>query len=1183
MDHVKRKALTRGLQTHVAAIAEDLQRQVLAPGLIQERARALHAQEKVGEDFAVWTDLLSRRAAVLWVLKTVYVRVLEDRGLVSPKRLGDSASWELFSHLAPNLGHSAYLRWVFKDLALESGGLPELFSPQPAEVAEPSDACSRELIGFWQATEEATDASPWKFDDEDFDGRLMGDLYQDLDPVVKARFALLQTPDFVLDFILDRTLTPAIEEFGIDKVRVLDPACGSGHFLLAALKRVYVGMRHKYPERPAVELVGNCLERIVGIDLNDYACALARARLVMTALRLTGSTDLRDAGQFHPKVFWADGLDQIELDEKGQADLFDVRKPNAVLTRGEVRERLRPELEKRFHVVVGNPPYITEKDPARREYHREKVGKRRRYVSAAGKYSLGAPFTERMFQVAMERGFVGEITANSFMKREFGKALIEKVLPKEDLFLVIDTSGAFIPEHGTPTVLLFGRRCKSDSNTVRVVMGKRGEPGLPHVPSQGKVWQSIVQGWKEAEFESEFVSVGQVPRGTLNVHPWSIGGGGAAELKTYLEESARGELKKIADSVGITSFTLEDAVYTRPSSAWIRAGASADALRTMVHGDELRDWAGIHSQSCIFPYDTSFRPVSENSPAVLLLWRYRTNLANNILFGGLSKVAGGLRWYEFGRLTHEKLKTPFSLTFAEVATHNHFVLDRGGKVFKQTAPVIKLPAGASEAEHLALLGQLNSSVTCFWLKQVCQCKGYSASADGARMTAEPWDDYYQFGGTKVQAFPVAAQHDSQLEIFAAAADRLARQRTDFSVRGVLYTNATTGPSMLRKLLDAWVQQDTEVLLQLVAIQEELDWYVYKLYGLAPDVRIRSPDVLAALSPGQRPFELTLAREDEEHRTALARGEEPDEVPTQWFARHGWEPVTSLDAVPAEHRPYIEERMRLTEGSRSLALIEQPTYKRRWYRPDYPTLIRTALEEFLCDALEDVAKDRKVPFTLKHAVTALQGDPRVSAVAELLAEGSLDLEAILGKFLFREAVPGVKHHVFKSSGLRKRAAWENTWELQHREDQGEKVDPPVPPKYRSDDFLKGEYWGHRGALDVPKERFIAFTEVPRVTNEELRYGWAGWTALERAQHLVALDTEAQDAGIPKDERIGLLYGIWFLLPYVAWESKEAADEFRSIVTAAAGPAGITEEMLERWAETHPPPTATRARRPRGRAA
>ena len=65
-----------------------------------------------------------------------------------------------------------------------------------------------------------------------------------------------------------------------------------------------------------------------------------------------------------------------------------------------------------------------------------------------------------------------------------------------------------------------------------------------------------------------------------------------------------------------------------------------------------------------------------------------------------------------------------------MATHNHFVLDRGGKVFKQTAPVIKLPEGATEDDHLALLGVLNSSTACFWLKQVSHDKGNGGIGGG---------------------------------------------------------------------------------------------------------------------------------------------------------------------------------------------------------------------------------------------------------------------------------------------------------------------------------------------------------------------------------------------------------------------------------------------------------------------
>src|SRR5690606_38502619 len=100
----------------------------------------------------------------------------------------------------------------------------------------------------------------------------------------------------------------------------------------------------------------------------------------------------------------------------------------------------------------GNPPYITVRDAAlNAEY-------RRRFHSCHRQYSLAVPFMERLIHLAHEpNGYVGMITANSFMKREFGKKLVETYIPRWDITHIIDTSGAFIPGHGTPTVILFAR------------------------------------------------------------------------------------------------------------------------------------------------------------------------------------------------------------------------------------------------------------------------------------------------------------------------------------------------------------------------------------------------------------------------------------------------------------------------------------------------------------------------------------------------------------------------------------------------------------------------------------------------------------------------------------------------------------------------------------------------------
>ena len=75
------------------------------------------------------------------------------------------------------------------------------------------------------------------------------------------------------------------------------------------------------------------------------------------------------------------------------------------------------------------------------------------------------------------------------------------------------------------------------------------------------------------------------------------------------------------------------------------------------------------------------------------------------------------------------------------------MLDRGGKVFNQSAPIIKLPADATEDDHLALLGLLNSSTACFWMKQVFHNKG--GDGDQAReSSASMWEIPYEFAGTQ---------------------------------------------------------------------------------------------------------------------------------------------------------------------------------------------------------------------------------------------------------------------------------------------------------------------------------------------------------------------------------------------------------------------------------------------------
>lgn len=142
---------------------------------------------------------------------------------------------------------------------------------------------------------------------------------------------------------------------------------------------------------------------------------------------------------------------------------------------------------KKYNVVLMNAPYIVPPNKTASDAYRA------RYVSAHRRFGMGVCFTERAFELTVPGGFVAEITSNAFMKREYGKALVEQVLPHYDITNVIDTSGAYIPGHGTPTVILASRNHAPSSGPVRVVQARRGEPKAPtdHV---GLVWNSIRAG-----------------------------------------------------------------------------------------------------------------------------------------------------------------------------------------------------------------------------------------------------------------------------------------------------------------------------------------------------------------------------------------------------------------------------------------------------------------------------------------------------------------------------------------------------------------------------------------------------------------------------------------------------------------------------------------------------------------
>jgi len=226
---IDRTALLSDLQGLLKRLEEDLLQRSesdevpqVGERLREEYERAKKAQ-RTAQNYEDWRGDEITQAAAAWVLSCVFVRFLEDNRLISPPKIAGPAKelqrardeHEIFFRAHPKLTDRDYLVSVFDELAALPGtkdvfGEHNPISELPGWLS--GDAAG-ELLRFFQRIDANTGLLVHDFTDDQWDTRFLGDLYQDLSEAARKKYALLQTPEFVEEFILDRTLEPALDEF----------------------------------------------------------------------------------------------------------------------------------------------------------------------------------------------------------------------------------------------------------------------------------------------------------------------------------------------------------------------------------------------------------------------------------------------------------------------------------------------------------------------------------------------------------------------------------------------------------------------------------------------------------------------------------------------------------------------------------------------------------------------------------------------------------------------------------------------------------------------------------------------------------------------------------------------------------------------------------------------------------
>ncbi|WP_131770148.1 BREX-2 system adenine-specific DNA-methyltransferase PglX, partial [Candidatus Protofrankia californiensis] len=402
-----------------------------------------------------------------------------------------------------------------------------------------------------------------------------------------------------------------------------------------------------------------------------------------------------------------------------------------------------------------------------------------------------------------------------------------------------------------------------------------------------------------------------------------------------------------------------------------------------------------------------------------------------------------------------------------------------------------------------------------------------------------------FNASKISDFPLP---DGASLGLATRLDGLAQEMQRVAPSAVARESVST-----RDALDRARGEWKRIRGEMISVQEELDWEVYDLYGLLgddADELIGQGVTKPPLALGERAFEIALARK-------AAAGEEE----TEWFTRHGSTPITELpEHWPADYRALVERRLAKIADDSYLHLIERPECKRRWAARSWEDMEADALRDWLLDRIEGHALWHRPAPTLRtvaQLADELRSDADFVSVAGLYSR-DVDLGDVVAALVKDQHVPFLAAWRYTDSGLRVRKQWKRTWDLQRREDAGEKVgEIDVPPKYKQGDFRDTAFWRNRGKLDVPKERFISYPDASR--DGTLLLGWAGWDHLQQAQALTTYVTERREFDAWEAGKLTpLLAGLGELLPWVAQWHPDIDPEFG--VRPADAYTGFLDEQL-----------------------
>ena len=421
-------------------------------------------KEKVSDDEI--KEIFCKESIYVFLNKLLFLRICEDKGFLE-KNISNGGIEELRTVLKKRFKKDILNKEILKIAFGSAKGLySHFYETGILDWFRTGDGELNELLN----------RVLWIFNQFDFthiDRDILGNLYEKYLPgKERKRLGEFYTPTEVIDYIL--TSVGYTYGHSIETKDILDPACGSGGFLVRATRRLINRYLMKFGKADKKELrdpknwkeivdrlspdeakiiLESIQEHIHGLDINPFACHIAEMNLLFQTVDLYQKVRERysDYKFERFKIYRTDSLEKTT-----PKHLWDYTYAAFLEEQGEI-DAIK---QKKFDFVVGNPPYV-------RVQHLAKSDKKKyveSYKTAEKNYDIYVLFFERGLQWLRDNGRMGYICSNRFITVNYGEKLREYLLNNSIIeeFVDFKDTGVFKDALNYSPIIILKKRANRD-------------------------------------------------------------------------------------------------------------------------------------------------------------------------------------------------------------------------------------------------------------------------------------------------------------------------------------------------------------------------------------------------------------------------------------------------------------------------------------------------------------------------------------------------------------------------------------------------------------------------------------------------------------------------------------------------------------------------------------------------